>query len=178
MKLNQQGVINTLLAVIITALIAGGVVVAIENYNQHNANTASIKVSSSPSFNKLVDSPVKTVKAAYALYNDGRGTQSQSAWARIRDSHYVTAKLAAFFDDIDKGRSRLQVDPMGCAQNISDQPRTYTVSNSTATTATIIAKQPFGVDGSHGATETSIDLIRNAGAWKLDAVTCVPVSAQ
>ena len=72
----------------------------------------------------------------------------------------------------------MPVDPMLCAQNMSDQPQTFTVNSSTQTTATVITKQKLGADGIGGTSETSIELVKSGGTWKLDSLTCVPSNAQ
>ena len=70
---------------------------------------------------------------------------------------------------IDGELCGLDYNPLTCAQDLSDKAYLYRTSSSDDARAVIDYKWPGTADPL-----ASFDMIREAGAWKLDAVRCLP----
>lgn len=169
---SERGFAAILLVAILAIVIAGAAVFAIQARQTQQTSSPSATPAASTDTDQVAI--IDATKAFYKLYRNGDGTKEQSAAARTRDSQYVTASLRTYLDKADKGQLHLGVDPVLCAQNSTTAPYTYEFLKTTATAATIIARQKFEAGGT---AEISIGLMKQIGAWKLDTLTCIPPQA-
>lgn len=113
----------------------------------------------------LLATPQYKAKAdkGYAQYFTARLRADLAAMERASVAENCQGKY------IDGELCGLDYNPLTCAQDLSDKAYLYRTSSSDDVRAVIDYKWPGTADPL-----ASFDMIREAGAWKLDAVRCLP----
>ena len=120
-----------------------------------------------------------TVEAFYKGYNDilvtgfaTISTVSQPPSENPSDKALAYAKASP--DVTDQFKASLDgprdADPVICAQDISEKPITAETPTISGDTATVAVHQEFG----SGRSNIKVTLKKVGGAWKIDAVECLP----
>ena len=153
-----NGFANIVLVAILATLIATGVTIAVVNYRS-NTEAAT---TNTPAPVDQKSQIITIIRTAFESY---------SGPAELRDSKYVTPKLAKYLDDYSKNIIGAAYELVLCAQGPGTAARSYEVTKISDNTASAITN-------STDSGETGVDLVRMNGQWKMDVLTCIPSSAQ
>jgi hypothetical protein len=178
---NEQGHISLIVAAALAVVVLGAGAYAVQT--QRSAVKESVATVSPTSPPRTADSSAvkKTLVDFYTAYNniyaDNMKNHATAATAvdpikTIATNPHVTKNLRSYV-----AGAQMAMEPVLCEQSNSDGPFTADTIKITGDKASAIVHQEWAGPPVYSS-EIGVKLVREADDWKIDAIVCVPSSAQ
>lgn len=174
---NQRGFASIVLLGVFIAIVAA-VSVVVWRSSKHKTTQTGVVAAVPSADSAEVKSKILKIYDHYngtLIANEKEGSTPANYKDAIKDlskSSDVTANVVDYL-----ANAKLYADPVICAQNISTEPFEVSMVQVNGSRASAIVRQAFG-GGLDSGTEIGLKLVKVAGDWKLDQITCVPPNAQ